>query len=154
MFGLCLLGLGSLRAGMTCYINRAEPKKKKKKPKKLHWEKIILYQHEGIKRHKLILGQIWSKQEGAGKGPFISSVQDSTDKWSPYNRSWSRKHWQLDVGEDLSYGLKDKVAPSGCLWGTHESSFQENGHFKHLPSPVSDSSKSQGSNQERLYVLP
>ena len=60
---------------MTCYINRAEPKKKKKKPKKLHWEKIILYQHEGIKRHKLILGQIWSKQEGAGKGPFFRIPQ-------------------------------------------------------------------------------
>ena len=71
---------------MTCYINRAEPKERERK-KKLHWEKIILYQHEGIKRHKLILGQIWSKQEGAGREPFISSVQDSTDRWSPYNRS-------------------------------------------------------------------
>ena len=150
MFGLCLLGLGSLRAGMTCYINRPEPKKKKKK---LHWAKIILYQHWGLKRHKLILGQIWSKQEGAGKGPFISSVQDSTDRWSLYKQSWSRKYWQLDGGEDLSCGLKDKLAPSGCFWGMHESSFQENGHFEHLPSPVSDSSKSQGSNQEWSYLL-
>ena len=33
MFGLCLLGLGSLRAGMTCYINRAEPKERERKKK-------------------------------------------------------------------------------------------------------------------------
>ena len=64
---------------MTCYINRAEPKRKKK----LHQEKIIRISTLGIKGHKLILGHIWSKQEEAGKGPFISSVQDSTDRWSP-----------------------------------------------------------------------
>ena len=75
-------------------------------------------------------------------------------RWSPYKRSWSRKYWQLDGGEDLSCGLKDKLAPSGCFWGMHESSFQENGHFEHLPSPVSDSSKSQGSNREWSYLLP
>ena len=143
MFGLCLLGLGSLRAGMTCYINRAEPKKKKKATSGENYS----YINTGHKRAQAYPRPDMVQAGGSWQGAVYKFCPGFHRQMVPIERSWSRKHCQLDGGEDFSCGLKDKLVPSGCFWGTHESSFQENGHFEHLPSPVSDS-KSQGSNRE------
>lgn len=131
----------------------------KQKGRKLHWETLLLHQRLVMNGHKLILDQMWAKQEGAVQEPFVSPVQDSKRLMVPRadNQGWQpglTKETFASRQRRLALWREGQSAPAGYFWGTHKSPFQENGHFEHLPSPASNSRRPQGTNHEGWSFAP
>ena len=126
----------------------------KQKERKLHWETLLLHQHWDMNGHKLILDQVWAKQEGAGQEPFVSPVQDSKRLMVPRQPGLTKETFASRQRRRLALWREGQSAPAGYFWGTHKSPFQENGHFEHLPSPASSSRKPQATNHEGSCLLP